>query len=109
MAETKGNMGASHNSDALLNVSMSRHSHVGNHNSQARPASAISAAGRDGGALGPSSRIYANQAPVHPSRLGRPRPIQVFNPSTESELTKKTKLTMKKKNGKDFHCYLWFP
>lgn len=27
------------------------------------------------------SRIYANQAPVHPSR-SKPRPIQVYNPNT---------------------------
>ena len=93
VADTKGNMGASHNSETLLNTSMSRHN-VGNHNSsQARPASAISATGREGAAWGPPQpRIYANQAPVHPSRMGtRPRPIQVFNPSTESELRERSK------------------
>ena len=91
MDGSKASMGASHNSDALLNTSVSRYSGVGNHTaSPARPVSAVSAPWKEGGgaarSVAPPPRIYANQAPVHPSRMSRPpRPIQIFNPSTESE------------------------
>ncbi|XP_070197766.1 rho GTPase-activating protein 26-like isoform X1 [Littorina saxatilis] len=84
--EGKGNPGGTQNSETALNTSsLSRNSNLANHNSsQARPVSSAPAVGREGGgAWGPTSRIYANQAPVHPSRFARPRPIQVFNPSTE--------------------------
>lgn len=93
VAEGKGSANASHNSDSMGRVSNHMASSLG------RPASAAGPApGREGLQQGTpppwqSQRIYANQAPVHPS-AGRsrpqPRPIQVFNPNTGDYISSST-------------------
>ncbi|KAL8605725.1 hypothetical protein ACOMHN_041132 [Nucella lapillus] len=79
--------GSQQNSDIALNSHLARSGLVGNHSKPSSPALGVGE--REGGSSssssspwGPSSRIYANQAPVHPSAVGRPRPIHVLNPAT---------------------------
>lgn len=87
--EGKGAANASQNSDPL-----SRQNVVKNHMSASTggPMTPAGAAGRDGMQQSwQQQRIYANAAPVHPSAgRPRPRPIQVYNPSTGDYVSSST-------------------
>lgn len=78
LVDAKVNMSTSQNMESSFSSSVGRPRVLGNHmtSSQEQNSSGGVASERTQQRT-PPTRIYANQAPVHPSRI-RPRPIQMY-------------------------------